>query len=117
MRVGLNPLIILFGSTHLFDWHAHFEDFGVAGQNFIGGVDLQEVDLLSFFLYKFKRQEYYYANQTYILCVNTKINKMKSPMKICVLNVFLHDHLLKQYTYSRNLDPSMKDNKIYQTKP
>lgn len=36
----INPLIILFGSTHLFDWHAHFEDFGVAGQNFIGGMDL-----------------------------------------------------------------------------
>lgn len=67
----INPLIKLFGSTHLFDWHAHFEDFGVAGQNFIGGVDLQEVDLLSFFLYKFKRQEYYYhyaRSNIYFMC-------------------------------------------------
>lgn len=51
----ISLLIIIYNlsyisSTHLFDRHAHFEDFSVTGQNFIGGVDLQEMDLLPFFL-------------------------------------------------------------------
>lgn len=86
---------LLYGSTHLFDWHAHFEDFGITGQNFIGGVDLQEMDLLSFFLYKFKHQEALIytiyklvIKHIFYMLITIKINQTKFPMKICVFRVF-----------------------------